>query len=245
MTSSSGEFPTTQWSLIEAMRRGDDDLRRSALEILCRAYWMPLYAFARASQLDSQGAKDAVQDFFLQVLRKDLWLQADAEEGRLRNLLCIALKRHIGHLKREAGALKRGGGFEHIPWLPGDAEERYRMLASTYAISPDEIFQREWARSLIIRAQETLRRSYDLKDKAQLFRCLAESLPWSGGDENDAGAGGVADSGLTREEFRLALHRMRRRLRLCIRAVVKETLQTQDSAVVDAEIADLLALLAP
>jgi DNA-directed RNA polymerase specialized sigma24 family protein len=245
MTSSSGEFPTTQWSLIEAMRRGDEGVRRSALEILCRAYWMPLYAFARGSQLDSQGAKDAVQDFFVKVLRNELWLQADAEEGKLRNLLCIALKRHIGHLKREEKAIKRGGGVEHVPWLPGDAEERYRMLASTYAISPDEIFQREWARSLIIRAQESLRRSYELKDKARLFRCLAESLPWSGGNEDKVDAAGVAGSGLSPEEFRLALHRMRKRLRLCIRAVVKETLQTQDSAVVDAEIADLLALLAP
>ena len=245
MASSEGSFPTTQWTLINIVRDGDEASRRRALESLCKVYWMPLYAVARGSGLDPHGAEDAVQGFFYRALKDELLLRADEGAGRLRSLLCVVLKRYICHEQREAKALKRGGGAKHVPWLPGDAEERYRLLVASDDSSPDEIFQREWARSIIVTAQENLKRSYEIDGKSHLFACLADSLPWSGCAEGDLERGAGERAGLTQKEFCVALHRMRKRLRVCIRNVVRETLQTTDSAVIDAEIMDLLALLAP
>ena len=43
------DFPTTQWSLVLALREQDSEEAREALVGFCHRYWFPLYAFVRGS----------------------------------------------------------------------------------------------------------------------------------------------------------------------------------------------------
>ena len=244
MASSPGAFPTTRWTLIERVRGGDPSSKKAALEELCQSYWLPLYAFARRSGLDPHGAEDVVQDFFLRALKEDLLLRADEQIGKLRNLLCIAFKRHLGHLKRHDQAVRRGGGAVHIPWLPVDAEVRYRSLPADSA-SPDELFHQQWARNVVERAQQALRERYKAEGKLALFDSLSPFLPWDGTEEVTMETSAAEKAGMRAVAFRSARHRMRKRLRDCIRKEVQETTQTTDPFLVQAEIRELLQVLAP
>ena len=40
-------FATTHWSLVAAAREPDTPAARQALADLCRAYWVPVYAYVR------------------------------------------------------------------------------------------------------------------------------------------------------------------------------------------------------
>jgi RNA polymerase sigma-70 factor (ECF subfamily) len=46
------EFASTQWSVVLRAADSADSGARSALEALCRQYWLPLYAFARRQVAD-------------------------------------------------------------------------------------------------------------------------------------------------------------------------------------------------
>ena len=53
-----------------------------ALEQLCRAYWFPLYAFARRQGCAPEDAQDLTQEFFARLLAKDYLQSADPNRGR-------------------------------------------------------------------------------------------------------------------------------------------------------------------
>jgi len=243
MASSPGVFPTTCWTLVNRVRDETLAVRQAALDELCKAYWLPLYAFARRSGFDPHDAEDAVQDFFLGALQRDLLARADEQIGKLRNLLCIAFKRHLNHRRRHEQALRRGGGVEHVPLLPKDAEERYLSVAGEPSESPDQIFHRQWARNLVERAQKALREWYEREGKGALFERLSAFLPCD--EAEDACPDEMVDDrgGMSVDTFRIARHRMRKRLRECIRSEVRETTRCTDPTLIEAEIRELLQAL--
>ncbi|RFC48650.1 MAG: RNA polymerase sigma-70 factor, ECF subfamily [Verrucomicrobia bacterium] len=236
-------FPTTRWTLVNRVRDPDAVVREAALEELCKAYWLPLYSFARRSGQDPHKAEDAVQDFFLRALRNDLLSRANEESGKLRSFLCVAFKRHLHHQHRHETALCRGGRVEHVPLLPENAEDLYQQSVGDSGSAPDQIFQRQWARHLIERAQQDLRTSYEREGKAALFELLAPFMPYHPAQEIDPGDGVQLPNGMTTSAFRLARHRMRKRLQACIRTEVRETTQCSEPELIEAEIRALLDAL--
>ncbi len=243
MASSPGVFPTTCWTLVNRVRDDNAAVRQAALDELCRAYWLPLYAFARRSGFDPPDAEDAVQDFFIGALQRDLLARADEQVGKLRNLLCIAFKRHLNHRRRHEQALRRGGGVEHVPLLPRDAEERYLSVAGESLESPDQIFHRQWARNLVERAQQALRSWYEREGKGALFERLSAYLPCDSVEAANGEEPLEDRAGMSVDTFRIARHRMRKRLRECIRSEVRETTQSTDPVLIEAEIRELLQAL--
>jgi RNA polymerase sigma-70 factor (ECF subfamily) len=57
------QFATTHWSVVLAAGAAT-----VALEMLCRAYWYPLYCFARRLGQRPQEAEDLTQSFFAYLL---------------------------------------------------------------------------------------------------------------------------------------------------------------------------------
>jgi hypothetical protein len=81
-------FPQTRWSLI--LNAQEDD--PAALAELCRAYWYPLYCFARRMAPGTEDAKDLIQAYFEQLLKKETFKYAREERGRLRTFLVTGLR---------------------------------------------------------------------------------------------------------------------------------------------------------
>ena len=65
-------FLTTQWSLIENIKEGQDE-DRIFIGFLLEQYWKPVYCFLRHRGLGNEEAKDLTQAFFYEVvLNKEL-----------------------------------------------------------------------------------------------------------------------------------------------------------------------------
>src|SRR6185295_11703533 len=107
--SEQSEFATTQWSVVLRAAQPDDSAARSALELLCRRYWFPLYAFARRRVSEVHEAQDLTQEFFLRLLQKNSLASASPERGRFRSFLLVSLKNFLANEWDRTTAQKRGG----------------------------------------------------------------------------------------------------------------------------------------
>ena len=93
-------FPTTQWSLVDVVRRGDSRATRAALEELLRRYLPALRAHVvRRRHISLDDSDDLIQEFIAsKILEKDLLARADRELGRFRSYLLKALDRFCHRL---------------------------------------------------------------------------------------------------------------------------------------------------
>jgi DNA-directed RNA polymerase specialized sigma24 family protein len=202
----------------------DERAAGAALDALCRAYWRPLYAYARGGGLARADAQDAVQEFFATALRRELFQRADAEQGKLRSFLLTAFKRVLADRAAREAAERRNpeGG-----WAEGDFEAAEAEWARTMAgggganggagAGPESGFERQWARELLAQALVRTEARYAKEGRTALFEALrGEAL-------EDASAGPTVD-GLSDGARRVAVHRMRKRFGEALRAVVAETL---------------------
>ncbi len=239
---STAVFPQTRWTLIQRVRLGTDEERAQALEELCRAYWFPLYAFARRQELSAHEAEDAVQSFIMDLLKYDLFAKADHQEGRLRSLLLAAFRGHLSNRRKHDHALRRGRQFDHVPLIPPDAEGRYQFEVASSDATPDVVYHRKWAESLVQRTVERLKTQFDEQGKSERFQVLRAYLPWNGAEEDTAA--GAAATGMTPGAFRVAVHRMRGEYRKVVIDEVRQTLGSDDPELVENEIRELFQTLA-
>ncbi|MBX7210333.1 MAG: hypothetical protein K1X78_18600 [Verrucomicrobiaceae bacterium] len=231
-------FPNTRWTLLEKLRNGSDDDAHSALETLCGAYWLPLYAVARFEHMSEQDAQDAVQGFFLTLLRRETFAKADAAQGRLRSLLLTAFNNYRHSEWRKTQRHKRGQGTEHLPLHDlGDAEHRLSRDFEAPGLSVETIYAREWARAVLDRSLTALRHFYEERGQAERFALLAGPLM----QEDDAArlAELARGAGMKPDALRTALHRMRGQYRAHIERELAATLDTNDPAVIQREVMEL------
>src|SRR5580692_7892499 len=90
-------FVTTHWSVVLSARDPHCPRSRQALESLCRAYWYPLYSYARRASHSPPDAEDFTQGFFARLLEKDYLSAAARDKGRFRTFLLVALKRYLAN----------------------------------------------------------------------------------------------------------------------------------------------------
>jgi DNA-directed RNA polymerase specialized sigma24 family protein len=234
-----GLFPQTRWSLVLAASRRHSPESAAALETICRAYWHPLYAYARHCGHPPHDAQDLTQEFFANLLGKH-WLEtADREKGRLRTFLIVALKKFMSKAWRRESAQKRGGGQTHVHIDTQFAESRYAVDSSAKR-DPDEVFDRQWALTLLELTLKRLQAEFAAVGKTGDFEVLKSCLMAEHG-AIDYGAiagqlGGNAGAA------RVAVHRLRRRFREFYREEVSQTLA--EEADLDGELRHLAAALA-
>ena len=175
---------TTQWSQVLAARDGSDTEARRALESLCQTYWQPLYAYIRQRGCGPDEASDLTQAYFTEFLEKDFLADVDPEKGRFRSFLLSSLRHFLSHERTRSSALKRGGGTHTLSLDTELAEERY-MQEPTTGRTPEEVFERRWALTVLGRAlyqskrhQEAERKCSGSEDKGQI---LTTHLAWRPG----------------------------------------------------------------
>ncbi|HSH96420.1 MAG TPA: RNA polymerase subunit sigma-24, partial [Roseimicrobium sp.] len=66
-------FHNTRWSVVLAAQGKSTGDASVALELLCRQYWPPLYAYVRHRGYKPHDAQDLTQAFFARLLEKE-WL---------------------------------------------------------------------------------------------------------------------------------------------------------------------------
>lgn len=155
-------FPETVWSSILSCNDAASPKRKAGLDHLFALYWRPVYKFIRAAGgRPVEDAKDLAQAFFCHILEGNLLSRYQPDQGRFRNFLKGALRNFLLEERRDAGRLKRGGGTISVP-LNVEEIENDRFLADTKRLSPEELFDRQWARDVmaqsLVRLRDVLRK---------------------------------------------------------------------------------------
>jgi RNA polymerase sigma factor (sigma-70 family) len=216
-----GKFATTRWSVVIAAgadtSSSDAD---EALATLCETYWFPLYGYLRNRGHGAEDAQDLTQAFFARLLEKHAISQADPARGRFRSFLLASLK-HFAANERERGrAGKRGGGIPAISLGVADAEGRYQLEASSNE-TPERIFDRRWASTLLARALTRLEADTSEEGRRQWFEALRIYLT---GDQPELTyAETAARLGMSEGAVKVAVHRLRRKFRDLVRDEIAQT----------------------
>ena len=147
-------FPTTRLSALDGIRSPDDPVRRGSWAVLAAAYWKPAYKHLRRKwRLEPDDAADVVQSFFARAIEKDFFTDFDASRARFRTFFRTCLDRHTANEAKAKGRVKRGGDVQIHP-LDFDAAEAELAYAGPQA--PDDVFDREWRRSVFASAVAAL-----------------------------------------------------------------------------------------
>jgi RNA polymerase sigma factor (sigma-70 family) len=233
-----GEFRTTHWSVVLAARE-DETASQKALGELCRTYWYPLYAYVRRRGYSPHDAQDLTQEFLLQLIERKSLRSVAPEHGRFRSFLLASLKNFLINEWTRAQRQKRGGGQQLVSLDEQMAEARYGIEPVEFA-TPETLFERAWAQTLLDRVLELVARDYRENGKADLFD---ELKPFLCGEKGSSTYAEIAVwHGISEGAVKMSVMRLRQRYAALLRAEIAQTLES--TAEVEDEIRHLLSCLA-
>jgi RNA polymerase sigma factor (sigma-70 family) len=238
-TSSNAPFPTTRWSQVVAAGDCANPAAREALAELCSVYWYPLYAFVRRKGHSPDEAADVVQGTFLTLLNRDGLAAVAPDRGRFRSFLMAACAHHLADCRERDRAVKRGGGTMPISIDRALAEGRY-SAEPVNELTPERLFERRWATSLLEQAVAKLEAESIAAGKSALFSHVLPAL--TGGRSEVPFADIAAELGMTEGSVKMAASRLRKRYGEILREEIARTVA--HPADVEAEIRALFAALA-
>ncbi len=234
---SSGRFPTTSWTLISSAGH-DSSGAADALSKLCAAYWFPVYAFIRRKGHSREEAEDLSQGFFTWILQHGAVASARRERGMFRSFLLASVANFITNEWDRSQAQKRGGGEATLSLDFEAGEARYHH-EPYYELTPEALFEKQWALTVLDGVLAQLRQDYARKGQAAHFDRLRIFL--TGDQDRGEYHRLAAELNLNEPAVRTAVHRLRRRYAELIRDTIAATVA--DPSEVEGEIRFLLAAL--
>jgi RNA polymerase sigma factor (sigma-70 family) len=240
MTRATGNiFATTHWTVVLAAGDRSTPQADVALEELCRIYWYPLYVYVRRHGHSREDAEDLTQGFFARLLEKNYLEGISSDGGKFRAFLLVAVKRFLANEWDRANRQKRGGGATPLSLDWQDADTRYQINPADN-LSPDKLYDRAWAVTVLERVITRLRDENSAEGKAKLYGQLKAFLMVGKSDIPYAQAAAALE--LSEGAVRVAVHRLRRRYRELLREEIAQTLA--DPAQADEEMQVLFSALA-
>jgi DNA-directed RNA polymerase specialized sigma24 family protein len=173
-------FATTHWSVVLAAGEAASPQSSEALEKLCRTYWYPVYAYIRRRGYNAEDAKDLTQEFFTRVLAKNYPGQADPAKGKFRSFLLLRLNHFLADEYDRATTQKRGGGQIFISLEDQSPEDRYGLEPAD-ELTPEKIFERRWAQTILDQAIARLQAEFVADGKVEIYEVLKAFQP---GEQN-------------------------------------------------------------
>ena len=234
----SGRFSATPWTDVTLAQQSASLAGRAALERLCRLYWYPVYAHIRRSGKGPHDAEDLTQEFFTLLIEKNYLGAADRKRGRFRSFLLVAVNRFLVNAYHREHTLKRGGGQTFVSIDQQTAESWLESETAT-GLSPDQSFDRSWARSVLEQALGRLRSDYAARDQLVVFEGLKDFA--TGDTEHRDYAEVAARLNITTGAVAVAVHRLRERYRELLLTEVQSTIANPDQA--EAELRHLVSAL--
>jgi RNA polymerase sigma-70 factor (ECF subfamily) len=183
-------------------------------------------------------AQDLTQEFFARLLEQQWVGDADPAKGRFRTFLLTALTRFLANEWDRVRAQKRGSGKTALS-LDTETAEAYYQATGSVSASPDRLYDRQWAMTLLDRALTRAKREFETIGKGREFAVLSPYLA--------AERGGIpyaeiaAALATTETNARQSVHRLRKQFRECFRQEIADTVADPKEA--EEEIRHLLAVL--
>jgi RNA polymerase sigma-70 factor (ECF subfamily) len=218
---SAARFTTTCWTAVAQARDGSDPAARQALTELCQAYWYPMYAFLRRRGHAPDEAEDLTQGFFADLLARDSLKTVDPSKGKFRSFLRASLQHYLANRRDWDRRLKRGGTIPHLSLDFRDAERCY-LREPAHAETPERLFDRRWALTLLARVLDRLEGELSGLNKGPLFERLKPALMGESDASSYAQIG--TELGMTAGAVKVAVHRLRKRFRAILQDEISRTL---------------------
>ncbi|MEK0445820.1 MAG: hypothetical protein RLZZ399_1141, partial [Verrucomicrobiota bacterium] len=194
----------------------------------------PVVTFLRCHLANPAEARELAHTFFAEILAGTTLQAANPALGKFRSYLLGALKHFLSRHRQAAQRLKRGSDQE---WLPLETEAL--NTPATHQRSPEAEFDRQWAITVLARGLERLQSECEQEGNGAFFHRIKPLLT---GDLPHGEQSPLAEaSEMKTEAFRMAVHRLRKRLRACVKAEIAQTLESPDQ--VQREMESLLAAL--
>jgi DNA-directed RNA polymerase specialized sigma24 family protein len=210
-------FHTTRWTRV-CLAKADSEPGRQALAELCDAYYEPVVAYLRRTLRDADTARDMSHAFFAEMLGGGRIAWADRHHGRFRSYLLGAVKHFVGRQREMQRSLKRGGGWATVSLEADGVAE----VPDGSVTSADAAFDQQWALTMLERSLQALRCECELEGRAAFFDLVRPQLTGDAGHGDQAAA--AAACGMSLNAFRVAVHRLKKRLRQCVKTEIAGTL---------------------
>jgi len=139
-------FPNTRHSAILGLHDEDADVRRQSLDALVCAYWEPMRTYLRLRWRESEeNAADLAQAFFSKCIESAIFARYEKSKGTFRTYIRTCLDNFVLNNRKKA----------HASAAPLEVD------VASADDSPEDVFDREWVRSLFSLAIDDLRVSQD------------------------------------------------------------------------------------
>lgn len=235
-------FPSTHWSLLDAVKDEVTEDHRAVLNTLIERYWKPVYYYLRKRGYEEEVGKDLTQAFFTHWLQRDLFGRADASKGRFRTYLLTSLNHFLSNARRAERAKKRYpvAGFVSIHELsPRETEEP--IPDSTE--DPEMLFHRRWLAELLHRALRSLQLECESTGKQTHYTIFRRSIiePVLAGSTPVARSDLSKELGLTEKQVSNRLLTARRAYRRLLREEIRVYAASEHD--VDQEMRDLFLIM--
>lgn len=235
-----GQFMSTSWSAVFLSAQSQAPGSDRAREEFCQLYWYPLYAFIRRRGYNEDDARDLTQGFFLFILDRKALQRATPAKGKFRSFLLGSLKNYLSNVYQHENAIKRGGKIDFVSVDFSDGEDRYSQEPADL-LTPEKVFDANWALTLLGQAIERLKGEYSAQGKGIIFEALRPFLDLSGAAEAPSYEVVAEKLKVTGAGVKTLIHRLRKRYSEMLRAVVAQTVT--DPSEIDAEIRSLCEAL--
>lgn len=228
-------FHPTRWSVVLAASDPTSPGSDAALAELCAQYWFPVYSFIRRSRSSAEEAADLTQAFFTRLLEKNFLRTARRERGKFRSFLLASVTHFLANEHDWRSALKRGGGQRHLSLEFDDGERRYHVEPIDQ-LTPDRVFERQWALEVLDLAMASLASRH--ADRSDVFERLK---PFLIADADTPYSIVASELGMAEGAVRVAVHRLRKEFGSVLRDVIADTVGADEQ--VDEELKYLLSVV--
>ena len=227
--SGKGFFEKTLWSTILKAKATDEQTRQAALERLLGRYRRPIIRHIQHSQrCDESKAEDLAHEFIQHWIRKEILKDLSPDHGRFRTFIKACINNFLidYHRKENTGKRKPESGIESLDQLDADDSPVHQLVSP--GPGPEWEMDRAWAESVLQSALAELERECQAARRGSVFSTLKSAL---GGDpEAEAYTVIAAKLGITVENVKITVHRLRKRLGELIREEVKQTVGSEEDA---------------
>lgn len=182
----SGAFPETRWSALLELGDPSNPAAGESMNRLIQQYWMPVYHYIRSLRpVGPHEAEDLTQQFFTMLLDRGSLTRMERDRGSFRGFLKTALRYFL--IDQDRTARSRAPRDGACVFAYDQAEAAWNEARGRAAPTPEEAFDREWARGVLKQAVSRLKAELGEEGKALYFTVFSEI--WSDRPLDDPATG--------------------------------------------------------
>ena len=159
-------FPTTEWSVVGAIKTENNERCKAAIDLVSQRYWRPVNYYLLRLGYGEHTANDLTQGFFCDIVLERKLAQPDPTKGRFRSLLLTALKNYVAtvHRREHYATRQPKGGIQSL-----ETSQLSALPATISYMEPDDVFHLVFVQDMLKGVLAELENEYRSAGKQQYW----------------------------------------------------------------------------